>query len=303
MPSGRQMDAPSRLTVFAMTSKGLAVLATLLADYPGLVAAVVVGRDTSIENDHADEIIALCDRHATPVQARAAEFRIETSHALAVSWRWMIEPGTARLIVVHDSLLPRHRGFNPLVTALIEGDAAIGVTALYASSEYDRGDIIAQVSIPVEHPIRIADAIALACGCYRDLAMRIGDWLAGGIEPPALAQDESVATYSLWRDDDDYEIDWTLDAARIERTVHALGPPYRGASTWVAGRKARVGEVAMVPDVVIANRTPGKVIFMDHGRPVVVCGTGLLRIDGLVDAKTGKSFLPLARFRTRFGAR
>jgi methionyl-tRNA formyltransferase len=42
------------------------------------------------------------------------------------------------------------------------------------------------------------------------------------------------------------------------------------------------------------------VIFVQAGLPVVVCGTGLLRIEELVDDATGGSLLPLPRFRTRF---
>jgi methionyl-tRNA formyltransferase len=206
------------------------------------------------------------------------------------------------LIVLHDSLLPRHRGFNPLVTALIEGDAEIGATALYATADYDRGDIIAQSASPIVHPMRIADAISVVCGNYHELAVRVGSYLDRGEVPPAQAQDEGAASYSLWRDDEDYVIDWFLDAARIERTVYALGPPYKGAASRIAGRLVRIREASALADVSVANRAPGKVIFLDRDRPVVVCGRGLLRIDELVDADSGGSLLPLDRFRIRFGA-
>jgi methionyl-tRNA formyltransferase len=296
------MDLSSRLTVFAMTAKGHAVLTALFTSFPGLVAAVVVGKDPSVENDHAEEISALCARHGVPIRRRADKSSIGTGYTLAVAWRWLIDAGASRLIVMHDSLLPRHRGFNPLVTALIEGDAEIGVTALYATADYDRGDVIAQASSPVAHPMRIADAIELVCVNYRDIALRIGEFLFRGEVPRAQPQDERVASYSLWRDDDDYTVDWSLDSARIQRMVYALGRPYKGAASTMAGRSVRIREASMHPDAVIANRSPGKVIFMDQGRPVVVCGQGLLRLDEIVDATTFESLLPLGRFRVRFGS-
>ena len=291
------------LTVFAMTAKGHAVLSALLRDFPGLVATVVVGRDLALDDDCAERIIALCAEHGVSVSRHGDRLPISTPYALAVSWRWLIDPGTARLIVMHDSLLPRYRGFNPLVTALIEGDDRIGVTALHASADYDRGDIIAQASSPAIYPLRIGAAIEQVCRHYEELATQLGHWLSRGEVPPARAQDEAAASYSLWRDEEDYLLDWSLDAARLRRTVDALGHPYHGAATWLDGKLVRVHEATEREDVVIANRAPGKVIFMEQGRPVVVCGRGLLRIEALADAASGNSLLPLQRFRLRFGAR
>src|SRR5690348_15707693 len=121
------------LTVFAMTEKGYAVVRLLLSRYPGLVAAVVASRDKSIAEDHFERIAEVCRSYDVKFHNRTDGYEIRTEYALAVSWRWLVDAGPARLIVFHDSLLPRYRGFNPLVTALINGDNEIGVTALYAT--------------------------------------------------------------------------------------------------------------------------------------------------------------------------
>jgi len=64
----------------------------------------------------------------------------------------------------------------------------------------------------------------------------------------------------------------------------------------------RVLDVTVEEDVRIANRTPGKVICVRGGKPTVVCGSGLLRIDAMVlDGTPDTSALPLRRFRSRFG--
>jgi len=57
-----------------------------------------------------------------------------------------------------------------------------------------------------------------------------------------------------------------------------------------------------LPDVSIHNRTAGKVIFVQKGQPVVVCGEGLLRIEKAHYAQEGHPILPLKGFRKRFGA-
>ena len=48
---------------------------------------------------------------------------------IAAGWRWLL-PSTEKLIVLHDSLLPRYRGFNPLVSQLIDKEERLGVTAV-----------------------------------------------------------------------------------------------------------------------------------------------------------------------------
>ena len=49
--------------------------------------------------------------------------------------------------------MPKYRGFAPLVNSLVNGEKIIGVTALFASEEYDNGDIIMQSSVDITYPI------------------------------------------------------------------------------------------------------------------------------------------------------
>ena len=95
-------------------------------------------------------------------------------------------------------------------------------------------------------------------------------------------------------------IPWDRPAGWIKRFVDAVGWPYKGASTLVSGTRIRVHDVEVIADVPIENRTPGKVIFMKDGNPVVVCGSGLVAITDMVDDATGRSLLPFSRLRTRF---
>ncbi len=288
------------LTVFAMTEKGYAVVKLLLSHCPGLVAAVVASRDKNIVEDHFEEIAELCRSNNVNFHNRTDGHAIRTDYALAVAWRWLIDAGSARLIILHDSLLPRYRGFNPLVTALINGDKDIGVTALFATKEYDRGDIIAQSSSRIAYPIRIREAIKIIIGNYEALATNIGESLNRGIEPTAHPQDETAVSYSLWRDEEDYFVDWSHSASDIKRFLDAVGYPYKGAATTLEGRVVRIRDAEVLADVRIANRTAGKVVFFEDAKPVVVCGQGLLKITELVDDETGASLLPLSRLRVRF---
>jgi methionyl-tRNA formyltransferase len=290
-----------KLTVFAMTEKGYAVVKLLLSRYPGLVAAVVASRDRGIATDCFDKIAELCHTNNTQFYDRTDGYTMRTDYALVVAWRWLIDIGSARLIIFHDSLLPRYRGFNPLVTSLINGDKIIGVTALFATTEYDRGDIIAQSSSVISYPIRIQEAIKTVIVNYEFLVANIAEHLMDGNEPDAKPQVEADASYSLWRDEEDYFVDWSHSAIDIKRFVDAVGYPYKGAAATLNGRVVRIREAEVMEDVRIANRTAGKVIFLKDAKPIVVCGRGLLKITELVEDGTGASLLPISRFRIRFG--
>ncbi len=290
-----------QLTILAMTEKGYAVVTAIMSAYPEIVGAVVAARDPNVANDYFDEIAEFCKTNAIPFDDGSEDYVIRTEYVLAVSWRWIVNHTESRLIVLHDSLLPKYRGFNPLVTALLNGDSEIGVTALYATSEYDRGDIIAQSASEISYPIRIQDAIDTILTNYRTLALGVAESLRHGVAPVASPQCEADASYSLWRDEEDYYIDWTMSATAISKMVDTLSTPYRGAASVIDGKVARILEAQVIDDVMIANRTCGKVIFAHDSGPIVVCGEGLLQINVLTD-DSGNSLLPLARFRTRFKA-
>lgn len=287
------------LTVFAMSEKGFAVVETLLSTYPGLVSQVIGARDESVSDDFYCAIEALCSRGGVSFVDRKDFAGSRSLYGLAVSWRWIIKENSARLIVFHDSILPRYRGFNPLVTALINGDQQVGVTALLATKSVDSGPIIAQSTSTISYPITIAEAIQVVLNNYRSLAVQVGDLLSRSMELRGVPQNDSEATYSLWRDECDYYIDWARTALEIARFVDAVGHPYRGAASMLNGELVRILKVEPRTDLRIENRAPGKVIFLDEGSPVVVCGEGMLRISRLT-SEDGTSLLPATRLRVRF---
>lgn len=117
-------------------------------------------------------------------------------------------------------------------------------------------------------------------------------------------QDERLASFSLWRDERDYLLDWSWSASRIRRFVDAVGEPYAGALAEGGGVRYRVAEVEEVPDVLVEDRVAhiGKVIFTRDEKPVIVCGDGLVAVKRLTLDETGEDVdLSSFRFRTNFG--
>lgn len=59
---------------------------------------------------------------------RSADFA-SANLVLLIGWQFLSKDLDPRFVVLHNSLLPRLRGFNPTVTALIAGEKELGVTA------------------------------------------------------------------------------------------------------------------------------------------------------------------------------
>lgn len=268
------------IALFIMGKKGLACLETILNTTSVKLKFVIYATDKNVEKDYADEIITLCKQYNILYYNRNdfnETLLNNVSYFIAISWRWLIKSNLEKLIVFHDSILPRYRGFNPLVTALINGDEEIGVTAIFANKEFDKGDILGVEKVNIFYPIKISEAIDIISVCYQDLVVKIVKQIADN-SLVAIPQDETQATFSLWRDEEDYFVDWNLEASTLERTIHALGFPYGGARTKIEDSIIILDEIKSIPDVKIENRTPGKIIFLDNNKPTIVCGKGLLKI-------------------------
>ena len=289
----------NKISFFLMGQKGHEVLKYMAAHHRDAVDIVIASEDKSIQKDFYEDIKSLCIKEGIPFFNRREKYTIKTDYAFAVAWRWLLYLEDVELIIFHDSLLPKYRGFNPLVSCLLNKESEVGVSALFASEKFDCGDVVGQASIPVKYPIKLQEAIDQVCACYVSLVKDIVDKILSGEKILGQPQDEKEVTYSLWRDKEDYRIDWSKDSDYIERFINALGFPYNGASSLMNGRLVRVLGVEQLPDIQIENRDIGKVVFRQDGKPVVVCGEGLVKIDHLVENDTKENILP-RRFRTRF---
>jgi len=194
--------------------------------------------------------------------------------------------------------LPKYRGFAPLVNCLINNEKQVGVTALFANEDYDCGDIIAQQSVEITYPITINQAIELITPLYSELVNSVAKKYFLDEEIISNKQNDREATYSLWRDEEDYFIHWNDTAENIKRFIDAVGYPYKGACSMVDNQLVRIKEATILDDLKIENRDVGKVIFFSEQRPVVVCKEGLLRLDLVEDENNNE--VKFKKFRLRF---
>lgn len=285
---------------FLMTQKGFDVLNSLIKNQQTqFVDFICIGIDANLEDDFSDKIKELCEIHTITYffKESLSERVLNSDFYIAISWRWLLD--LSNLIIIHDSILPKYRGYAPLVNMLINGEKEIGATALFASNEYDKGDILAQEKIAIQYPITIAEAITVVGNLYIELVNQIiRQSLLNSFQPKQ--QNEKEATYSLWLDQEDYFIDWNWSAEKIKRKVDACGFPYDGAKTILENDIIIIEKVEVEQDVQIENRTVGKVIFVKENCPVIVCGKGLLRLTVAKNVNTKENILPLSKFRLKF---
>lgn len=292
-----------KVVVLALGFKGLNVLkAAEAADCLNRVYQVVVGSDHGVDNDYSLDIIAFCSLNKLSWVRQSKSWVCPVNPAqlcaIAAGWRWMINEPFREIIVIHDSLLPRYRGFNPVVSALLARESIIGITALRAKEGYDSGPVIGSRKLSIDYPTKLATVVGRIGDLYFDLACDLFRCLDNLELFTGVPQDESKATYSIWRDEEDYRINWSNSAEDIQHFINCVGSPYRGASTRYDCSLLRIHEVEIERDVEIVNRDVGKVIFVRDTHPVVICGDGLLRLTHVTDEK-GNYFLPFKKFRIR----
>jgi len=296
-------DMNKKIAFYLMNEKGFYILNKFIEKFGAEnIKYIVSSKDIKLKKDYFKEIKQLCKKHNINFFDRTDDYiqqeKFFLGYKFAIGWRWIVK-NSNNLIVFHDSLLPKYRGFAPLVNTLVNGDKIGGVTALLASSQYDRGDIISQKAIQFDYPIKISEAIENIKPLYFDLVSNIYSSILEDKILPRQKQDESKATYSLWLDDKDYFIDWhEWSAKKIKRFVDATDYPYDNAKAYLSGKIVRFMDVEVLDDVKVEHRKRhiGKVIFMDE-YPIVVCKKGLLK---LIDIRDDKDNNLIISFRSRF---
>ncbi|MCC6847636.1 MAG: methionyl-tRNA formyltransferase [Deltaproteobacteria bacterium] len=147
---------------------------------------------------------------------------------------------------VHASLLPRHRGAAPIAAAIRAGDGQTGVTIMRMSAGLDTGDVLLRRS----HAIAADDTtgsltLALAELGAAALVEAIAAIRTTGLRP--VPQDERHATYAPRLEKADGRIDWSRDAASIERMVRAFAP-WPSAFTTLDGRIVKIVATRVVTE-------------------------------------------------------
>lgn len=147
-------------------------------------------------------------------------------------------------INIHASLLPKYRGAAPIQWAVINGDEVSGVTTMQMDVGLDTGDILDTVEVrldPKETGGSLFDRLSLAGG---KLILSTLEKAEAGILHP-VKQDEAEATHVTMLDKSMGQIDWSMDAAVIERLIRGLNP-WPSAYTYIDGKTLKIWEAEVL---------------------------------------------------------
>lgn len=182
-------------------------------------------------------------------------------------------------INVHSSLLPKYRGAAPINWAVINGDAETGVTIMHMATELDAGDIIDQVSTPID-PDETVEAVhdRLAALGGELLVKVVGEIAAGTAK--RTPQDHEKATLAPMLSRALSPIDWTRPAKAIHDQVRGLVPWPATSTDILGGGVVKVYAVSETGET--TGKAPGTILAAGNPGIDVACGDGkVIRITEL----------------------
>ncbi len=117
----------------------------------GIAKAREAGIDTVVFEpaDYADP--EAVDRKMVELfEARDVEYVVMAGYMRKVT-PVLLDAYPNRVVNLHPALLPKHRGAHAIQDAYDAGDDVTGITIHFANEEYDKGPIIFQHEVPIDH--------------------------------------------------------------------------------------------------------------------------------------------------------
>mgnify|MGYP000203781533 FL=1 len=184
-------------------------------------------------------------------------------------------------INIHASLLPKYRGAAPIEWTIINGETESGVTTMYMAKGLDTGDMIEKTVVPIadtDTGVTLHDKLADA-GAELILSTLSKLENHTAIRTP---QDDSLSCYASMLKKEMGELDFTKDAASLERLIRGL-QPWPVAYTKMNRKTVRIYEASVCeqPEEALEDGTqivPGMIVRVTKKNFTVACGNGALMI-------------------------
>lgn len=177
-------------------------------------------------------------------------------------------------INIHASLLPKYRGAAPIQWAVIDGEQYTGVTTMRMEDGIDTGDIIETITYELK-----SDETG---GSLFDKLMELGGKLIVStlekIENGTATftkQDDSNSTYAKMLNKKLGDIDFSMDAVRIERLIRGLNP-WPSAYTSLNGKNLKIWKAVTKEDEYEGQ--PGEIVYVSEDEMYIKTGKGVLGI-------------------------
>ncbi|MFV8462155.1 methionyl-tRNA formyltransferase [Vibrio campbellii] len=180
-------------------------------------------------------------------------------------------------INVHGSILPRWRGAAPIQRSIWAGDKETGVTIMQMDIGLDTGDMLSIATLPIEATDTSASMYEKLAGLGPDALVECLADIASG-KAVAEKQDDELANYAKKLSKEEARINWSDDAAHIERCVRAFNPwpmsHFEAAENSIKVWQSRVTEQT-------SDKPAGTILQADKTGIYVATGQGVLVLEQL----------------------
>ena len=184
-------------------------------------------------------------------------------------------------INLHASILPKYRGPSPVTAVILSGEIQTGVTVQKLAPKMDAGDILGTRSLSLSGRETTGSLSPILADLGAELLpATLRELVQGRIR--SVAQDESKASYCRLVGKEDGRIDWSTDAAVIERMIRAYDPWPRAFTSW-GGRRLNLLAGGVYPERVdTTGKRQGLVLDIDNRYGILVnTGGGVLYVSRL----------------------
>ncbi|PSV34544.1 MULTISPECIES: methionyl-tRNA formyltransferase [unclassified Photobacterium] len=224
---------------------------------------IPVYQPASLRNEEAQQELADID----------ADIMVVVAYGLLLPQEVLDTPRLG-CINVHGSILPRWRGAAPIQRSIWAGDTETGVTIMQMDIGLDTGDMLKVATLPIEATDTSATMYEKLADLGPDALIDCLSDIANGTAV-AIKQDDEQANYAKKLSKEEALIDWTMDAAAIERCVRAFNPWPMSYFT-VAEQNIKVWQAAVEADN--QGKAPGTILSADKQGILVATGNGALRL-------------------------
>ncbi|MBC7602289.1 MAG: methionyl-tRNA formyltransferase [Ramlibacter sp.] len=208
------------------------------------------------------------------IDAAQADVTVVAAYGLILP-QWVLDAPRLGCLNIHASLLPRWRGAAPIHRAIEAGDRETGVTIMQMDAGLDTGDMLITERVRIDDDdttAKLHDKLALLGGRLIVEALEIA--ACGGFHP--VKQPDVGVTYAHKIEKAEAAIDWSQDAAVIERRIRAFDA-FPGAASVMGGETIKLWSAQVIAQA--ASAAPcGHVIAVADSAFDVQCGKGILRV-------------------------
>lgn len=183
-------------------------------------------------------------------------------------------------INIHASLLPRYRGAAPIQQAILDGEKETGITIMQMDKGLDTGDMLMKCTVAIDRKETGESLHDKLCQAGAELIVKALPLIEANKLVPEK-QKEEEASYVKLLNKAMGHIDWTKDAAGIDRLVRGLNS-WPSAYTNYNKKSLKIWDAepenALQEAGAEDGAAPGTVVKVEKDAFYVQTGAGILKV-------------------------